>query len=139
MYETNLILTRPTIITIIIRSKSARHDVFLNAVLENRGLMCDNADHPLTIKDTDYLRVVKLAIDASKSKSSDRRGENESDFYLTSTLAVKDIGDYWTQFLYAFPEDRLKRWEVFEKAVKKYYQTLHRTHRRADIILLLCL
>ncbi|XP_025194962.1 dynein regulatory complex protein 1 [Melanaphis sacchari] len=87
--------------------------------------LCDNPDHSLTISDTDYLRVIKKSIDTSKSKVSDQRAQNKSDFYLTNSLSVKDINDYWKQFMYAFPEDRLILWDVFEKAIKKYYQTLH--------------
>lgn len=77
------------------------------------------------IKDTDYLRAVKKSIDNLKLKTSDHLSKNNSEFYLTNTLSIKDINDYWKQYLYAFPEDRLKLWDVFDKAIKKYYQTLH--------------
>lgn len=80
------------------------------------------------MKDTDYLRVIKKTIDTTKSKAINQRGKDNSDFYLTNTLNIKDINDYWRQFLYAFPEDRLKLWDMFDKAIKKYYQTLHRTY-----------
>eukprot|EP00102_Acyrthosiphon_pisum_P014853 XP_008185138.1 PREDICTED: dynein regulatory complex protein 1 isoform X2 [Acyrthosiphon pisum] len=86
---------------------------------------CDNPNHSITINDTDYLRIIKKCIDTSKSKVLDQRGQNSSDFYLTNTLSLKDISDYWKQFMYAFPEDRLILWDVFEKAIIKYYQTLH--------------
>lgn len=90
--------------------------------------LCDNPEHPLTIKDTDYLRVIKKSIDKSKLKSLDQRSNNnDSEYYLTNTLNVKDISDYWKQFLYVFPENRLKLWDILDKAIKKYYQTLHRT------------
>ncbi|XP_026806274.1 dynein regulatory complex protein 1 [Rhopalosiphum maidis] len=87
--------------------------------------LCDNPNHSLTISDTDYLRIIKKTIDVSKSKVLDQRSQNCSDFYLTNTLSIKDINDYWKQFMYAFPEDRLVLWDVFDKAIKKYYQTLH--------------
>lgn len=90
---------------------------------------CDNPNHSLTINDTDYLRIIKKSIDTSKSKVLDQRGQNSSDFYLTNTLSLNDISDYWKQFMHAFPEDRLILWDVFDKAIKKYYQTLHRTHK----------
>lgn len=80
------------------------------------------------IDDADYLRVIKQTIDTSKSKTSDDRARyKSSDFRLTDTLAVNDVSDYWAQFLHAFPEHRAKLWDLFDKAVKKYYQTLHRT------------
>lgn len=91
-------------------------------------LLCDNPDHPLVIKDIDYLRVIKKSIDTAKLKALDKRRKNDSDFYLTKTLSIVDISDYWKQFLYAFPEDRLKMWDIFDKAIKKYYQTLHCKH-----------
>ncbi|XP_060852929.1 dynein regulatory complex protein 1 isoform X2 [Rhopalosiphum padi] len=91
--------------------------------------LCDNPNHSLTISDTDYLRIIKKTIDISKSKVLDQHGQNCSDFYLTNTLSIKDINDYWKQFMYAFPEDRLVLWDVFDKAIKKYYQTLHRMHK----------
>jgi len=91
--------------------------------------LCDNPNHSLTINDTDYLRIIKKTIDTSKSKVLDQRGQNSSDFYLTDTLSLKDISDYWKQFMYAFPEDSLILWDVFDKAIKKYYQTLHRMHK----------
>lgn len=91
-------------------------------------ILCDNSNHPLTINDVDYLHVIKKTIDISKSKSLDQRSRNNADFYLTNTLNIEDIRDYWKQFLYAFPEDRLKLWDLFDKAIKKYYQTLHSTH-----------
>lgn len=90
---------------------------------------CDNPNHSLTINDTDYLRIIKKSIDTSKSKVLDQRGQDSSDFYLTNTLSLKDISDYWIQFMHAFPEDRLILWDVFDKAIKKYYQTLHRMHK----------
>lgn len=89
--------------------------------------MCDNPNHPITIEDTDYLRVVKKSIDTSKSKVSDQRSKVDSDLYLTNSLSKTDVNNYWKQFLYAFPEDRLKLWDIFDKAIKKYYQTLHCT------------
>lgn len=90
---------------------------------------CDNPNHSLTINDTDYLRIIKKCIDTSKSKVIDQSSQNSSDFYLTNSLSVKDISDYWKQFMDAFPEDRLIMWDVFDKAIKKYYQALHRMHK----------
>lgn len=87
--------------------------------------LCDNPDHPLTIDDTDYLRIIKKSIDTSKLKSLDKRGKNNAEYYLTNTLSIKDINDYWKQFLYIFPENRLKLWDILDKAIKKYYRTLH--------------
>jgi len=63
----------------------------------------------------------------------DQRGEKSSDFYLTNSLSIEDINDYWKQFMYAFPEDRLILWDVFDKAIKKYYQTLHRMYKYINI------
>lgn len=100
--------------------------------LENSTIQrqpCDNPNHSLTINDTDYLRIIKKSIDTSKSKVKDQRGQNNSDFYLTNSLSLKDISNYWNQFMDAFPEDRLIMWDVFDKAIKKYYQTLHRMHK----------
>lgn len=74
------------------------------------------------------MRVIQKSIDTPKSKSFDQRNRTNSEFYLTKMLNTKDIQDYWNQFLYAFPEDRLKVWDIFDKAIKKYYQTLHRTY-----------
>ncbi|VVC37015.1 Dynein regulatory complex protein 1, C-terminal [Cinara cedri] len=87
---------------------------------------CDDPSHPITINDMDYLRVIKKSIDISKSKSFDQRNKTDSEYYLTKMLNLEDIRDYWNQFLYAFPEDRLKVWDIFDKAIKKYYETLHR-------------
>lgn len=81
------------------------------------------------MKDTDYLRAIKKTIDISKLEIFDKQTKNNSEFYLMNTLNIKDINDYWKQFLYAFPEDRLKLWDLFNKAIKKYYQTLHRVYR----------
>lgn len=80
------------------------------------------------MKNTDYLHVIKKSIDILKSKRLNEREKNNSSFYLTKTLDIKDIRDYWNQFLYAFPEDRLKLWDIFDKVIKKYYQTLHSTY-----------
>jgi hypothetical protein len=101
--------------------------------------LCDNPNHSLTISDTDYLRIIKKTIDISKSKVLDQHGQNCSDFYLTNTLSIKDINDYWKQFMYAFPEDRLVLWDVFDKAIKKYYQTLHRMHKYINKLIYLFL
>lgn len=100
---------------------------FLDELAAREIPLCDNADHPLTVKDADYLRAVHAAIDASRSDAPDRRRENDTDFYLTNTLTAGDVQDYWEQYLRAFPERRTKTWDVFEKAVNKYYRTLHRT------------
>lgn len=94
--------------------------------------LCDNPGHPLTMKNTDYLYVIKKTIDKTKSKTLDQRGKNNSNLYLTTTLHINDISDYWNQFLCAFSEDRLKLWDVFDKAIKKYYLTLHRTYLCSD-------
>uniref|UniRef100_A0A2S2Q9G5 Coiled-coil domain-containing protein n=1 Tax=Sipha flava TaxID=143950 RepID=A0A2S2Q9G5_9HEMI len=87
--------------------------------------LCDNLDHKLVIKDTDYLRVIKKSIDIAKCTALNQQRKNYSDFYLTKTLNIEDISDYWKQFLYAFPDNRLKMWIIFDKAIKKYYQALH--------------
>lgn len=96
------------------------------------------------IEDTDYLRVIKKSIDTSKSKALDQRGKHNSNFYLTNMLSTNDIRNYWKQFLYAFPEDRMKLWEIFDKALKKYYQALHSMygyliHRAKKLYILLLL
>lgn len=96
--------------------------------------LCDNPNHSLTISETDYLRVIKKSIDTSKSKVLDQCGENSSDFYLTNSLSIEDINDYWKQFMHAFPEDRLILWDVFDKAIKKYYQTLHRIYKYINTV-----
>lgn len=104
--------------------------VYILLFLENvLRLLCDNPEHSLVIKDVDYLRAIKKSINIAKLKALDQRRKNDSDFYLTKTLNIDDISDYWKQFLYAFPENRLKMWDVFDKAIKKYYQTLHCEHR----------
>lgn len=62
----------------------------------------------------------------------DRQIKNNSDFNLTDTLNITDVSDYWKQFLYTFPEDRMKLWDLFDKAIKKYFQTLHRMLHRIN-------
>ncbi|XP_050424909.1 dynein regulatory complex protein 1 [Adelges cooleyi] len=91
---------------------------------------CDDPTHPLLMTDVDYLKAVKETIHLTNPKNSNQSPKNKAKNCNTNTLSEMDINHYWKQYLNAFPEDRVQLWDVFEKAIKKYYQILHLRYKK---------